>query len=285
MSKLQQLKYLLDTSASTLFLTGAGISTASGIPDYRGPQGVYVRNESYKPITYQEFIGSHERRQRYWVRSMLGYAQFHQALPNLGHSLIARYLDAKPASGVITQNVDGLHVKAGSTRSIEMHGSLSSVVCQSCGTVSDRHRFQDSLALLNRKIYDWVQRNPTAIQADVSSSVNPDGDVEVTWDYSEFVYPSCSSCRVGTLKPNVVFFGENIPEATKQKTFDAVDRADVLVVVGSSLMVYSALRLVKRAHEQKKPIVIINLGKTRGDELASLTFNDDINRILQGVLL
>jgi NAD-dependent deacetylase sirtuin 4 len=174
--------------------------------------------------------------------------------------------------------VDGLHEKAGS-KAIEMHGSLNWVVCQSCNMVHDRHEFQISLELMNSKIYSWAVKNPDMIMADVSSSVNPDGDVDFNWDYSEILYPNCSSCQ-GVLKPNVVFFGENIPGLVRDQTFQLVDDADLLVIIGSSLTVYSALRLVKRANDRKIPVAILNQGLTRGDQLASFLLKKKIEDVL-----
>jgi NAD-dependent deacetylase sirtuin 4 len=268
----KKVKEILENYNRVTFLTGAGISTDSGIPDYRGANGVYMRNAGYKPIQYQEFVQHHHFRQRYWARSFLGYPQMAFAKPNEAHYWITNYASKYPLTRLITQNVDGLHKKIGSD-AIEMHGGLDLLACLSCKTKYNRLEFQKQLADMNPKVFEWSQSNPDKIQSDVASSVNPDGDVDVTWDYRDFAYPSCSNCKYGILKPNVVFFGENITDQVKKQTFDAIDECDCLFVIGSSLTVYSAFRLVRRANEQQKFIIILNLGPTRGDRLANIKLN------------
>ncbi|KAI8929865.1 DHS-like NAD/FAD-binding domain-containing protein [Entophlyctis helioformis] len=246
--------FLLRTNGRTAVLTGAGVSTDSGIPDYRGPQG------------YQEFIGPHSFRQRYWARSFLGWPRICRASPNSSHeSLATLETHANLISGLVTQNVDGLHAMAGSPAALEIHGTLHKVNCVSCGHVIDRQEFQSTLAAMNPVVVEWARMNPDRIDGDVSSSVNPDGDVDVTWDYSMFNYPACPSCKTGLLKPNVVFFGENMPARVRDASFKIIDDAQGLLVVGSSLHVYSAMRLAKRAVDAGKPLAILNLGPTRAD--------------------
>ncbi|KAI8899167.1 DHS-like NAD/FAD-binding domain-containing protein [Globomyces pollinis-pini] len=268
---------------SICFLTGAGISTDSGIPDYRGPNGVYMRNKGYKPITYQQFIGSHEFRQRYWARSFLGWPNVRIAKPNTSHSLISEYQTRYPNTKLLTQNVDGLHTQSGFKNAIEMHGTLYKVHCLSCKESIDRDEFQTLLTNLNPIVDSWAKQNPDKIEKDVSSSVNPDGDVEINWDYSQFQYPKCISCNTGVYKPSVVFFGENMLPETKDQTYNAIKSSKLLVTVGTSLTVYSAYRLLKYANDLQIPIVLINLGETRGDALATLKLNVPCREALDSI--
>ncbi|MEO6509441.1 MAG: Sir2 family NAD-dependent protein deacetylase [Nocardioides sp.] len=232
-------------------LTGAGLSTDSGIPDYRGP-GTPVR----MPMTYQEFVSGPEAQQRYWGRSHLGWSRMRGASPNPGHEALAR-LD--PAL-LITQNVDGLHERAGSRRVIALHGRIADVVCLSCRSVTSRASLQTSMAALNP---GWVERHGAA-------ATRPDGDVELE-DTSGFAVPTCP-CG-GPLKPDVVFFGENVPKARVERCYSAVDSLvdtdGALVCVGTSLTVMSGFRFVRRAAKAGVPVVIVNRGMTRGDELAT----------------
>ncbi|KAJ3314803.1 NAD-dependent protein lipoamidase sirtuin-4 [Boothiomyces sp. JEL0838] len=208
------------------------------------------------------------------------------AKPNSSHYTLAKFQQRFPETRLLTQNVDGLHSISGFNGVVEMHGTLHKVICLECKGTMSRFDFQNQLASLNPQVALWAQKNPDKIDGDVSSSVNPDGDVEVTWDYSEFKYPECNSCG-GVYKPeyfmidiSVVFFGENMKHHVRDQTFEAVDNSDSLVVVGSSLTVYSALRLVKHANSLNKPICIVNLGETRGDPLASLVINERLDAVL-----
>ena len=233
-------------------LTGAGLSTDSGIPDYRGPG-----SPARMPMTYQEFVSGPTAQQRYWARSHLGWSRMKRAEPNDGHRAVA----ALGADLVITQNVDGLHEAAGTPRLVALHGRIAEVVCLSCRDTTTRAALQQRLAELNP---GWAERH-----ADVE--VRPDGDVALE-DTAGFLVPDCTSCG-GILKPDVVFFGENVPAARVERCYAAVDRlADVegaLLVVGSSLTVMSGLRFVRRAAKLGVPVVIVNRGATRGDELAT----------------
>jgi NAD-dependent SIR2 family protein deacetylase len=232
-------------------LTGAGLSTDSGIPDYRGP-GAPVR----MPMSYQEFVSGPTAQQRYWARSHLGWSRMRGAEPNAGHRAVAQ-LDADL---VITQNVDGLHEAVGTPRLVALHGRVSEVVCLSCRSTTPRTSLQRQLADLNR---GWLERHAAAAS-------RPDGDVDLD-DTAGFVVPACG-CG-GALKPDVVFFGENVPADRVMRCYEAVDAlADtdgVLLVAGSSLTVMSGLRFVKRAAKIGVPVVIVNRGTTRGDEHAS----------------
>ncbi|KAI9364924.1 DHS-like NAD/FAD-binding domain-containing protein [Zopfochytrium polystomum] len=264
-------------------LTGAGVSTASGIPDYRGPKGVYTRHKDYKPIQYQEFMKHHERRQRYWARSYLGWPRVTESRPNAAHLALRQMQKANLLqNGIITQNVDGLH---GTENVLEIHGTLHKVQCQNhhCGHTVPRDEFQQQLADLNPAVAEWARRNPDRIDGDVSSSVNPDGDVEVTWDYSEYRYPDCSQCG-SIYKPNVVFFGENMPPAVRDESLKRIDTASGLLIVGSSLTVYSAFRLLKRAHESRVPTAALNMGMPRGAELLDFWLDARCDLVLPQVV-
>jgi NAD-dependent SIR2 family protein deacetylase len=232
-------------------LTGAGLSTDSGIPDYRGP-GAPAR----MPMTYQEFVSGPGAQQRYWARSHLGWSRMRAAEPNAGHRAVA----GLGAELVITQNVDGLHEAVGTPRLVALHGRIAEVVCLACRTTTPRSALQQRLADLNP---GWVERH-----AAVAS--RPDGDVDLD-DTADFAVPACE-CG-GALKPDVVFFGENVPAARVERCYAAVDRLPatdgVLLVAGSSLTVMSGLRFVKRAAKIGVPVVIVNRGATRGDDLAS----------------
>lgn len=243
---------VLDLLASRplVVLTGAGLSTDSGIPDYRGP-GAPTR----APMTYQEFVGSAEAQQRYWARSHLGWQRMGQALPNDGH----RALAALDPLMLITQNVDGLHEAAGSRRMVALHGRVADVVCLTCRSTSSRAELERVLDELNPQ---WLERHGWV-------ATRPDGDVDLD-ETSDFVVPTCE-CG-GVLKPDVVFFGENVPADRVARCYAAVEAlgtGGALLVAGSSLTVMSGLRFVKRAAQHGTPVVIVNRGATRGDPLAS----------------
>ncbi len=233
-------------------LTGAGLSTDSGIPDYRGPNA-----PARTPMTYQEFVSGPEPRQRYWARSHIGWGRVRGAEPNPGHRALAR-LD--PAL-LVTQNVDGLHEVAGSRALVALHGRISEVVCLGCRVTSSRSALQERL----------TAANPGYAERHAAAEARPDGDV-VLHDTGSFVVPACLRCG-GVLKPDVVFFGENVPRTRVQRCFDAVDAlatgGGALLVVGSSLTVMSGLRFVRRAARAGTPVVVVNRGVTRGDPLAT----------------
>ena len=231
-------------------LTGAGLSTDSGIPDYRGPG-----SPSRMPMTYQEFVSGYDAQQRYWARSHLGWQRMGRAEPNAGHHALA----ALDPQLLITQNVDGLHEAAGSRRLVPLHGRVADVVCLTCRTTSSRAALERELDALNP---GWLERHGWV-------ESRPDGDVDLD-DTHDFVVPRCP-CG-GPLKPDVVFFGENVPSERVARCYAAVEAlgADgALLVAGSSLTVMSGLRFVKRAAQGGTPIVIVNRGVTRGDALAS----------------
>jgi len=233
-------------------LTGAGLSTDSGIPDYRGPG-----SPARQPMTYQEFVSGPAARQRYWARSHLGWSRMRRAEPNAGH----RALAAIDPDLLITQNVDGLHEAAGSRRLVALHGRIADVVCLSCRRTTSRARLAERM----------TAANPGYADAHAAAETRPDGDVDLD-DTADFGVPECEECG-GVLKPDVVFFGENVPPARVQQCYDAVDSLtpdDALLTLGSSLTVMSGFRFVRRAAKAGVPVVIVNRGTTRGDDLATL---------------
>ena len=250
-------------------LTGAGMSTDSGIPDYRGPTSVRAT-----PMQYGEFVGSEESRRRYWARSYLGWRRIGQALPNAGHRALVE-LEEAGLQGVLTQNVDGLHAAAGSTEVIDLHGRIADVVCLSCGRVSSRLELQQRLAELNP---DLDELAPVLEHAEL----RPDGDAVVE-DWHRFQLAACLLCD-GPLKPDVVFFGESVPKPRVERAYALVDRAEVLVVLGSSLTVMSGLRFVRHQTKHGKPTVVVNRGITRGDDLATLKLERGCSETLTGLV-
>jgi NAD-dependent SIR2 family protein deacetylase len=259
-NKLEQLFGGLPRPARLFVLTGAGCSTPSGIPDYRDTEGKWKRSP---PMHLPEFLSNEHARQRYWARSMAGWRSFHAARPNAVHRSLAQLEASGNCKTLVTQNVDGLHQRAGSQEVIDLHGRLDQVLCLDCGHKVPREHVQDALIEQNP---DWHY---------VVSQIAPDGDVDLDQvDYASFEAPGCSLCR-GRLKPDVVFFGENVPKLRVERALQALDAADALLVVGSSLMVYSGFRYARAAATATKPILIINQGQTRADDLADLKLNVD----------
>ncbi|GAA5013729.1 NAD-dependent protein deacetylase [Streptomyces hyderabadensis] len=240
-------------AGGVLVLSGAGISTESGIPDYRGEGGSLSR---HTPMTYQDFTAHPEARRRYWARSHLGWRTFGRALPNAGHRSVAAFGRHGLLTGVITQNVDGLHQAAGSEGVVELHGSLDRVVCLDCGAFSPRRELARRLEEANAGF------------APVAAGINPDGDADLTDEQvGDFRVVPCTICG-GILKPDVVFFGENVPPRRVEHCRELVRAASSLLVLGSSLTVMSGLRFVRQAAEAGKPVLIVNRDATRGDRLA-----------------
>ena len=252
-------------SARTLVLSGAGISTESGIPDYRGPSSA---NSPREPMRYQQFVSSEAMRRRYWARSAIGWPLVRRARPNDGHRALARLEAERRIGGVLTQNVDGLHQAAGSRAVLELHGSLAAVRCLSCRRVESRRTLQRRL----------IEQNP-ALSA-YASEAAPDGDADLPHRAEEgLVPPGCSGCG-GVLKPDVVFFGENVPAARLAHAWRMYDAAQALLVVGSSLTVFSGFRFVRRAAADGKFVAILNDGPTRGDPLAQLKIGGRLGTVL-----
>ncbi|MGW4806625.1 NAD-dependent protein deacetylase [Kitasatospora sp. NPDC004272] len=246
-------------------LSGAGLSTESGIPDYRGPDGVR-RNRA--PMTYQEFVAGEAARRRYWARSHAGRSVISRARPNAGHLAVARLRDAGRISAVITQNVDGLHRAAGTADAVELHGGLDRVICLDCAAVTPRSALDERLAALNPSFRD------------AGSRINPDGDVELPDALvASFVVASCTACG-GVLKPDVVFFGENVPKDRVEQCYRLVDEGRALLVLGSSLAVLSGLRFVRHAAKTGKPVAIVTRGTTRADDLAAVRLDRPLGETL-----
>jgi len=258
----------------TVVLTGAGISTESGIPDYRGPG---TRARAKDPMRFAEFTRSPEGRARYWSRAMVGWPKFCAAVPNSGHLAVARMQAAGALGPLITQNVDGLHQRAGSEGVLELHGSLHTVRCLECGGFEDRAGVQTRLCERNPAALASAGRIPELFET------RPDGDAEPAVEsHADFVVPECLRCG-GVLKPDVVYFGENVPGWRVQQAYAWVDDAEVLLVVGSSLTVFSGYRFIRRAAELGRTIAIVNLGETRGDPYATLRVDAPAGAVLTGV--
>jgi NAD-dependent SIR2 family protein deacetylase len=241
----------------TVVLTGAGLSTDSGIPDYRGP-GAPVR----RPMTFQEFVATADSQRRYWARAHVGWSRMGTAEPNDGHRALARLEAVGQVSFLITQNVDGLHERAGHRHLVALHGRISEVVCLDCSATTSRGAMQRALAEANP---GWLEEHSLAL-------ARPDGDVELE-QTTRFVVPTCQQCG-GRLKPDVVFFGENVPKDRVARCYAELDQADSLLVSGSSLTVMSGLRFVRYAAKACLPVVIVNRGVTRGDDLATLKIEE-----------
>ena len=256
-------------AGGALILSGAGLSTESGIPDYRGPTGLARRAT---PMTYQTFTGSPEARRRYWARSYLGWRHIARAQPNAGHLAVAELSRRGLLAGIITQNVDGLHQAAGASGVTELHGSLHRVLCLSCGQRTSRTELDRRLGIANP---GW---------AAPEAQINPDGDAVLDADATEsFRVAGCAACG-GVLKPDVVFFGENVPAWRTRACYALVERSRALVVLGSSLTVMSGLRYVRHAAALRLPVVIVNQGETRGDPLASATLDAPLGQTLIGLV-
>ena len=249
-------------------LTGAGLSTESGIPDYRSPEALA---RPRRPIQGPEFARSEEVRRRYWARSALGWERMRGAQPSAGHRAIAALERRGVVARVITQNVDRLHHKAGSQGAIELHGALAEVACTACGALEDRDALQARI----------LDRNPG--WTDDGAATAPDGDAELPAErVARFVVPACERCA-GVLKPRVVFFGDSVPRAVVDEAFDAVDRAEVLLVVGSSLAVFSGYRFLRRAVERGVPVAIVNRGPVRGEERAAVKIDAGTGETLEAL--
>jgi NAD-dependent SIR2 family protein deacetylase len=269
---------LVDVVAAggALVLSGAGLSTESGIPDYRGPTGLARRGSGATPMTYQVFTGGADARRRYWARSHLGWRHIARAVPNDGHRAVAALSRRGLLAGIITQNVDGLHQAAdravgpatGRAAVTELHGSLHRVLCLSCGQRTARSDLDRRLAAANP---GW---DPGSVP------VNPDGDAALDDEaVASFGVADCAACG-GVLKPDVVFFGENVPPARTRACYDLVEAASALVVLGSSLTVMSGFRYVRHAARLGRPVVIVNQGPTRGDAYAAATLDAPLGQTL-----
>jgi len=258
----------LDRYPRVVALTGAGISAASGIPTYRNDRGEWQRSD---PIQHRDFIEQGSARRRYWARSMAGWAYVERSRPNESHTALAALESAGYIDLLATQNVDRLHQRAGHRRVIDLHGRLDRVKCLDCGADIERAALQAELEGLNPGWRDTI------------AEIRPDGDAEVEDAVvADMTVPECRACG-GTLMPDVVFFGGTVPRTRVDAISTALAGADALLVVGSSLMVFSGFRFCRQAHSQGKPLAIINRGQTRADELATLKLEADAGPLLAQV--
>jgi NAD-dependent SIR2 family protein deacetylase len=259
----------LDGIGRVFVLTGAGVSTASGIPDYRDAGGEWKRPP---PVTYQALIGDAATYRRYWARSFVGWPGFSTAEPNAAHRALAAFEDRGRCTALVTQNVDALHQRAGSRAVIDLHGRLDRVVCLGCGADSPRDALQ---ARMHAQNPGWRPRDAAAA---------PDGDADIDLAaVAAFLPPHCAVCG-SMLKPDVVFFGENVPRARYTQAVAALEAADAMLVVGSSLMVYSGFRFARMAKERGLPLAVLNRGRTRADDLVDLKLEGDCGAVLAAAI-
>ncbi|CAD5118964.1 DgyrCDS7635 [Dimorphilus gyrociliatus] len=268
---IEELAEFIKKSQNLLVLTGAGISTESGIPDYRSEEvGLYARSNR-RPVDYQQFKKYTHIRQRFWARNHVGWKNFSSTQPNISHKILSKWEKEKKMNWLITQNVDSLHTKAGSVNVTELHGCSFRVICMVCHWSISRKELSQSIELLNP---NWSAE---------TEEIAPDGDVLISDDLvKKFNPPCCKSCG-GELKPDVVFFGDNVKKPIVDNCMKKLAESDAFLVLGSSLEVYSGYRFLKRASEYGKPIGIVNIGKTRGDHLAQIKIDAQCGTILQAV--
>ncbi|XP_043818206.1 NAD-dependent protein deacylase SRT2 isoform X2 [Manihot esculenta] len=274
-----------DRSTNLVVLTGAGISTECGIPDYRSPNGAY--SSGFKPITHQEFLRSSRARRRYWARSYAGWRRFTAAQPGAAHFALASLEKAGRINFMVTQNVDRLHHRAGSNP-LELHGTVYSVICLDCGSSFSRSLFQDQLKALNPKWAAAIESlgyGSPGSDKSFGMKQRPDGDIEIDEKFwaEDFHIPTCQKCN-GMLKPDVVFFGDNVPKDRADKAMEAAKGCDAFLVLGSSLMTMSAFRLVRAAQEAGAATAIVNVGVSRADNLVPLRINARLGEILPRVI-
>jgi len=279
---LTAIRSILSRSPRTVILTGAGVSTESGIPDYRGVNGSY--SKGHVPMTHQQFTSGERHRKRYWARSTLAWPVFATARPNAAHRALAKW-SHEDRGTLITQNVDGLLSMAGSKDVLEIHGCTRNVVCLCCGARSSRRRLHDQLSHLNEAWLAEHGGDDWRSGKQVGDRIRADGDSVVEANFEDFVVPACRKCG-GTLKPDVVFFGDNLAPARRAEAELRVNEADAMMIVGSSIEVYSAFRLARRAHERGIPIAVVNIGGTRlgrsGIEVT--TVEERAGEVLPGLL-
>ena len=265
---IEALTQFVSQHAKLLVLTGAGVSTRSGIPDYRDANGEWKRSA---PMQYNDFVGSAASRQRYWARSMIGWPRVGLAQPNRAHRALAALESAGELSLLITQNVDRLHQRAGSDNAIDLHGRLDQVHCLDHDHVMARDAYQTLL----------IAKNPAWTVYDATTA--PDGDADLDGvDFSDYDVVPCPECG-GVMKPRVVFYGESIPRATTLRANAALDDADALLVIGSSLMVFSGYRFARTMARTGRPVAALNLGRTRADDLIDLKLAADIGLTLEEI--
>jgi NAD-dependent SIR2 family protein deacetylase len=279
----QKLLRLLGSSQNVIALTGAGISTDSGIPDYRGVNGSYKKG--HKPMMHQEFIKSQSNRRRYWARSLEGYSTIGKSKPNAGHDALKILEQNGPVQHLITQNVDGLHTVAGSRSVTELHGSVRRVICFNCQQTQSREEYQEQLLEAN---HEWIEYQHQLLSGrGQAGGIRADGDAELgDLDFERFEVPTLTSCQCGQCmaKPDVVFFGDSVNKDLVDAMKAKVAAADLLLVCGTSLAVWSAFRFVRLAAETDTQVAIINMGETRADTLPSSVVKTKVNASTSVVL-
>ena len=265
---LGEMRRALDVSDRLLVITGAGVSTSSGIGDYRDEEGQWKRPQ---PVTHQNFMADANWRKRYWARSQVGYPEFLKARPNAAHRALVRLERQGGLQGLITQNVDRLHQEAGHEQVIDLHGRLDEVICMDCGAISARADVQD-----------WLNgHNP---ERRAVAAFAPDGDADLAEaEIGHFQVPACAACS-RILKPHVVFFGDAVPRDVVELAYQWVDQADAVLVLGTSLMVYSSFRFVRRAHERGIPLLCVNRGRTRADEWLQVKVDAECGTVLETLI-
>lgn len=267
--ELNILQNFLRQAGRLFVMTGAGVSTESGIPDYRSEKvGLYARTD-HRPIQYQEFLKSADRRQKYWARNFVAWPQFSSFQPNICHEVLAQWEREGRISWLVTQNVDALHTKAGSRRVTELHGCSHRVHCLNCSYEMTRSDMQKLITEFNP---DWNIE---------SVDIAPDGDVQLKDEQvKDFKVPHCPNCE-GVLKPEIIFFGDNVARSTVNFVFEKIRECDSVLLLGTSLYIYSGYRFVLAAHEQKKPIGAVNIGKIRGDNLLDFQINARCGKVFE----
>lgn len=260
-----RLRELIASHGPFTVLTGAGISTDSGIPAYRDENGNW---KSPPPMQHQEYMRSASARQRYWARSLHGWPRLYYAKPNSAHEVLAQWQAQGLIGTIITQNVDGLHQRAGSSQVIDLHGDANSMICMDCGQRSPRLDMHQRCLTLN------------PCYAELTPEIGPDGDAFLEGDFSDFHVPDCLHCS-GVLKPYVVYFGDNVPRSRVEQAQQALRDSAGLLVIGSSLMVFSGFRFARQANHAEQPLILLNKGKTRADDIASLRLLTPIEPTLQ----
>ena len=268
----------LVSGGGVVVLSGAGLSTESGIPDYRGPDGT----RRVEPMTYGEFAGSPEARRRYWARSYIGWQRFNAAEPNEGHRVVTDLQAAGYVGPIITQNVDGLHQASGATDVIELHGSLDRAVCLTCGEYTSRIGLHQRMTEANPGFMERFAEAARTVGSQWGEQVRPDGDIVLADALVDsFHPPRCLVCGNDTVKPDVVFFGESVPKVLVEQCFSIVEGAGAVLVLGSSLSVMSGYRFVRRAHQRDVPVAIVTRSATRGDAQATLRLHAPLGPTLE----
>ncbi|XP_043797500.1 NAD-dependent protein deacylase Sirt4-like [Apis laboriosa] len=270
-SYLLKLKDFIDSHDNICVLTGAGISTESGIPDYRSQGvGLYARS-NHKPVLYKDFCNSDAIRRRYWARNYIGWPRFSSIKPNNTHKILTKLENANKIRYIITQNVDNLHTKAGSKKVIELHGTAFRVMCLKCNERICRYYLQN--------IFDRINPNMTV----TSQMIRPDGDVELTQEQVKtFKVPTCEKCD-GILKPDIIFFGDNVPHQIVENIKYNIEHSDSLLIIGTTLTTFSSYRIALQANNIGKPIAILNIGKTRVDNLAKIKVEGRCSNVLSRI--